>query len=212
MTQQSLIHVCIVEDNKEIRESLLQLLSQSADCICTGSFETAERAIDVIPTLNPDVVLMDIELPGMNGIECIRILKPLCRGTQFMICTVYDEDEKVFQALAAGANSYILKRSGDNITDAIKELHAGGSPISGDIARKIVAYFHKPEMKLENRFELTTREIEILKLLGRGLTYQQSAEELYISPKTIKKHVYNIYDKLHVNSRTGALNKYFGQG
>lgn len=205
------VTVCIVEDNTSIRESLVQLINLAPGCTCTGSFEAAEPALKKIPDLLPDVVLMDIDLPGINGIECIKQLKTLCPKTQFMVCTVYDEDQQVFDALAAGANGYLLKRNTDKLPESIQELMAGGSPMSSDIARKVVLHFQKKE-PVQKEYDLTAREIEILKLLARGFTYQQAADELYISPKTIKKHVYNIYEKLHVNSRTGAVNKYFGQG
>jgi two-component system, NarL family, response regulator LiaR len=210
--KQSLITVCIVEDRKDIRESLKILVNEPADCSCIGDFANGEDALKEIPELQPDVVLMDIDLPGMNGIDCIKQLKPLCPGVQFMICTVYDEDEKIFDALAAGANSYILKRSdSDTLINAIKDLHNGGSPMSSDIARKIVRQFQKALPLEKEDYHLTEREKEILELLAKGLTYQQAADKIFISGKTIKKHVYNIYEKLHVNSRTEAVNKYFGR-
>jgi two-component system, NarL family, response regulator LiaR len=209
---QPLITVCIVEDRKDIRESLKILVNEPADCACIGDFANAEDALKEIAELQPDVVLMDIDLPGMNGIECIRQLKPLCPGVQFMICTVYDEDEKIFDALAAGANSYILKRSdSDTLINSIRDLHNGGSPMSSDIARKIVRQFQKALPSEKEDYHLTEREKEILELLAKGLTYQQTADKIFISGKTIKKHVYNIYEKLHVNSRTEAVNKYFGR-
>lgn len=210
--KQPLITVCIVEDRADIRESLKILVNEPADCACIGDFANGEDAVKEIPELQPDVVLMDIDLPGINGIECIHLLKPLCPRVQFMICTVYDEDEKIFEALAAGANSYILKRSNSEIlTDAIRDLHAGGSPMSSDIARKIVRQFQKAPAVEKEDYHLTEREKEILELLAKGLTYQQAADKIFISGKTIKKHVYNIYEKLHVNSRTEAVNKYFGR-
>jgi two-component system, NarL family, response regulator LiaR len=209
---QPLITVCIVEDRKDIRESLKILVNEPADCACIGDFANAEDALKEIAELQPDVVLMDIDLPGMNGIDCIRQLKPLCPGVQFMICTVYDEDEKIFDALAAGANSYILKRSdSDTLINSIRDLHNGGSPMSSDIARKIVRQFQKALPSEKEDYHLTEREKEILELLAKGLTYQQTADKIFISGKTIKKHVYNIYEKLHVNSRTEAVNKYFGR-
>jgi two-component system, NarL family, response regulator LiaR len=210
--KQALITVCIVEDRKDIRQSLKILVNEPADCACIGDFTNAEDALKEIPELQPDVVLMDIDLPGMNGIECIRQLKPLCPRVQFMICTVYDEDEKIFDALAAGANSYILKRSdSDTLINSIRDLHNGGSPMSSDIARKIVRQFQKALPPEKEDYHLTEREKEILGLLAKGLTYQQTADKIFISGKTIKKHVYNIYEKLHVNSRTEAVNKYFGR-
>jgi two-component system, NarL family, response regulator LiaR len=207
-----IITVCIVEDKKDIRESLCILVNDSPDCSCIGDFANAEEALPKIIDLQPDIVLMDIDLPGMNGIECIKQLKPQCPGVQFMICTVYDEDEKIFDALTVGANSYILKRSSSDILiGAIKDLHNGGSPMSSDIARKVVKQFQKSSLPEKNEYHLTQREKEILELLAQGLTYQQAAEKIFISGKTIKKHVYNIYEKLHVNSRTAAVNKYYGR-
>jgi two-component system, NarL family, response regulator LiaR len=208
----NLITVCIVEDKKDIRDSLNILVNDATNCSCIGTFESGEAAVIGIPELQPDVVLMDIGLPGINGIETIRQLKPLCPRVQFMICTVYDEDEKIFDALAAGANSYILKRSNsDTLISAITDLHAGGSPMSSDIARKMVRQFQKNSNAPKEDYHLTDREKEILELLAKGLTYQQTADQVFLSPKTIKKHVYNIYEKLHVNSRTGAVNKYLGR-
>ena len=195
---QPLITVCIVEDRKDIRESLKILIDESKDSACIAEFSNGEEAVKQIPELQPDVVLMDIDLP-------------LCPGVQFMICTVYDEDEKIFDALAAGANSYILKSSNsDALIDAIKDLHNGGSPMSSDIARKIVQQFQKaiPSEKVD--YHLTEREKEILGHLAKGLTYQQVADAIFLSSKTIKKHVYNIYEKLHVNSRMEAVNKFYG--
>jgi two-component system, NarL family, response regulator LiaR len=205
------ITVSIVEDRKDIRESLHALINSDDACCCISTYENAEDALKAIPELQPDIVLMDIDLPGMNGIDCIKLLKPKCPRVQFMICTVYDEDEKVFDALAAGANSYILKRSsGDKLIEAIKELHGGGSPMSSDIARKIVQHFQVKAKVIEQDYDLTNREKEILNLLAKGITYQQAADTIFISSKTIRKHVYNIYEKLHVHSRMEAVNKYFG--
>jgi two-component system, NarL family, response regulator LiaR len=207
-----LITVCIVEDRKDIRESLKILVNDAAECACIGAFENGEDAVKEIPELQPDVVLMDIDLPGINGIECVKQLKTLCPRVQFMICTVYDEDEKIFDALAAGANSYILKRSDSGtLINSIRDLHNGGSPMSSDIARKIVKQFQNNIPVEKEDFHLTEREKEILELLAKGLTYQQTADRIFISGKTIKKHVYNIYEKLHVNSRTDAVNKYYGR-
>ncbi len=206
------ISICIVEDRKDIRESLKMLINSSEQCICVGDFETGEDAVKEIPELLPDIVLMDIDLPGINGIETIRQLKPLCPRVQYMICSVYDEDEKIFDALAVGANSYILKRSNfDTLINSIVDLHNGGSPMSSDIARKIVQQFQKNTLGNQEEFHLTNREVEILVQLSKGYTYQQVADTIFISPKTLKKHVYNIYEKLHVNSRTEALNKYYGR-
>jgi DNA-binding NarL/FixJ family response regulator len=206
------ILVCIVEDRKDIRESLTLLVNDDAACSCIGAFASAEEALQKIPALQPDVVLMDIDLPGMNGIECIAALKKLSPDIQFMICTVYDEDEKIFDALAAGANSYILKGSDSGLLiAAIKDLNNGGSPMSSDIARKVVQHFQKNNAAQKNDYHLSQREKEILALLAKGLSYQQVADTVFLSVKTVKTHVYNIYEKLHVNSRTEAINKFYGR-
>lgn len=206
------ITVCIVEDNKTIRDSLTLLVNDSDECACIGTFEHAENAIRSIPELLPDVVLMDIGLPEKSGIECIKILKPLCPGVQFMVCTVYDEDQKIFDALSAGANGYILKRSdSDSLIKAIVDLHSGGSPMSSDIARKVVLQFQNNRNPDRTQFGLTQKEAEIVQLLAGGLTYSQAAETANISPKTIKKHIYNIYEKLHVKNRVEAVNKFYGR-
>ncbi len=207
------ITVCIVEDRIDIREALFSLVDSQANLSCIGSYENAEDALVGIPELQPNVVLMDIDLPKMNGIDCIKLLKPKCPRVQFMICTVYDEDEKVFEALRTGANGYILKRSPPaRLLEAIVELYHGGSPMSSDIARKIVLSFQqKPEEKIQEEYHITPREQEILQLLSKGLSYQELADKLFISSKTVRKHIFNIYEKLHVNSRMEAVNKYFGR-
>ena len=213
MTEDTKITVCIVEDRIDIREALFSLVDNQPNCSVIGAFENGEDALKAIPDLQPNVVLMDIDLPKMNGIECIRLLKPKCPRVQFMICTVYDEDEKVFEALRTGANGYILKRSPPaRLLEAIVELYHGGSPMSSDIARKIVLSFqHKPEEKIQEEFHITPREQEILQQLSKGLSYQELADKLFISSKTVRKHIFNIYEKLHVNSRMEAVNKYFGR-
>jgi two-component system, NarL family, response regulator LiaR len=207
------IVVVIVEDNADIRNSLKELLSNDDEILCVATYENAETALKEIPEILPDIVLMDIGLPKMNGIDCIKNLKPICPGVQYMICTIYDEDEKIFEALAAGANSYILKRSKQEVLiEAIKDLYEGGSPMSSDIARKIVRSFQKKEIKTQiSDYKITPREIEILGLLAEGLSYKEIAAQIFISVKTIRKHIYNIYEKLHVHSRLEALNKFFGK-
>jgi DNA-binding NarL/FixJ family response regulator len=207
-----LITVSIVEDILHIRESISSLLNESEACACISSYASGEEALAALPELQPDIVLMDIGLPGMDGIACIKKLKPLCPKTQFMVCTVHDEDEKVFDAIAAGANAYILKGSNSNsLIAAVTDLHQGGSPMSSDIARKLVKQYQKITSPVQLTALLTTKEKEIIVLLSRGLTYQQAAVSIYISPKTIKKHIYNIYEKLQVSSRTEAVNKYYGR-
>lgn len=154
---------------------------------------------------------MDIGLPDISGIDCVRKLRPLCPNVEFIMCTVYDEDEKVFQSLEAGANSYILKKSKPELLlSAIREVFEGGSPMSIAIARKIVA---KMQRKDDTRvtYGITPREVEVLTMLSKGLTYTEVADSLFISVKTLKKHIYNICEKLHVDNKVEALNKFFGK-
>ncbi len=206
-----MITLALVEDHLPIQELLRATLQTEPDYVCIGVFSTGGAAIEAIPDLLPDVVLMDIGLPDVNGIECVRRLKPLCPGTEFVMCTVYDEDEKVWQALEYGASSYILKRSKpDFLLSAIREVHAGGSPMSADIARKIVRRFqHRPER--ENVYGVTARERQILESLSKGHLYKEVADALGISINTLKRHIYNLYEKLHVDNKVEAINKVFGQ-
>lgn len=203
------ISVSIVEDLAEIREGLAELISSDRELLLAGSFENAESAVQKLPALQADVVLMDINLPGMSGIECIRMIKEKCPNTQFMMFTVYENDEKVVQALQAGASGYILKRTEPKrILESIKELNQGGSPMSSNIARKILNIFLQEKVKTRNDI-LSNRENEVLELLANGLLYKEIAHRLFISHGTVRQHIHNIYEKLHVHNRTEAVNKYF---
>jgi DNA-binding NarL/FixJ family response regulator len=214
-----IISVCIVDDNKDIRSALEQIILMAEGYKLTGSFTGAEEALQKIPILEPDVVLMDINLgDGENGIDCVRQLKPLHPQILFMMCTVYEEDEKIFEALAAGANGYILKKTAPaKLLDAIKELHEGGAPMSSQIARKVVSAFQTrtapdgAETAGQGRpiNILSNRENEILVLLAKGLLYKEIAGKLFISQETVRKHVYHIYEKLHVNNRVEAVNRFY---
>ncbi|MBN8781610.1 MAG: DNA-binding response regulator [Sphingobacteriales bacterium SCN 48-20] len=210
------IKVCIVDDNSQLRSTLQEIISMSEDYRCVGTMATAEQAIREIPGINPDVVLMDINLGTVeSGIDCVRVLKPQMPATNFMMCTVYEEDEKIFEALRAGASGYILKKTTPSILlHAIRELYEGGAPMSSQIARKVVAAFSQQNAQRENDQEiskLTNREKEILEWLSKGLTYKEIAANLFLSPETIRKHVYHIYEKLHVTNRVEAVNKFFGR-
>jgi len=212
------ITVCIVDDNKDIRSALEQIIFMSEGYKMLGSFPSGEEAVEKIPALKPMVVLMDINLGGMSGIECVRRLKPVTPDILYMMCTVYEEDEKIFEALRAGASGYILKKTAPGkLLDAIKELSEGGAPMSSQIARKVVAAFSKSKTVSEESSSaddiaaLSNREKEILELLSKGMLYKEIANSLYISPETVRKHVYHIYEKLHVNNRVEAVNKYFGR-
>ena len=205
------INVAIVEDLKEIRDALQSFISIDKELLLTGCFSNAEEAMQELPGLEPDIVIMDINLPGISGIECIRMMKPLCPSCQFMMFTVYEDDEKVFEALKAGASGYILKKHGSpRIIEALKELYNGGSPMSADIARKVVTALHQQDRDIHPDYHLTKRELDILQLLSKGMLYKEISQQLSISNNTVKQHIHNIYEKLHVQNRTEALNKYFG--
>lgn len=205
-----IIHVGIVEDEKQIRESLTVLINGSEGFSCEYAFETAEEAIIAIPTLELDVVLMDIHLPAKNGIDCIATLKPKCPSLQFLMCTSFEDTDSVFNALKAGASGYITKTTQPSkILDAIVEVFHGGSPMSSNIARKVVESFHHSIKINAEMQKLSEREKEILNLLSQGLRYKEIADKLFLSTETVRTHIRNIYEKLQVNSRTDALNKTF---
>jgi DNA-binding NarL/FixJ family response regulator len=204
------ITVCIVEDNHDILQALEQIIMMSDGYKLLGSFTSAEEAVVGLPILHPNVVLMDINLGKMNGIECVKTVKPHHPEILFMMCTVYEEDEKIFEALAAGANGYMLKKTAPaKILEAIRELYEGGAPMSSQIARKVVNAFQKPHSAQID--SLSNREAEILEYLAKGLLYKEIAAHLNIAQETVRKHVYHIYEKLHVNNRVEAVNKYFGR-
>lgn len=212
------ISVCIVDDNRELRNALEEIITMSEGYKCTGTVGTAEDAIRQIPLLRPDVVLMDINLGSEEtGIDVVRTLKPRIPGTNFMMCTVYEENEKIFEALSAGASGYILKKTDPTrMLEAIRELYEGGAPMSSQIARKVVAAFQlkgpSPDSPDKEELDvLTNREKEILELLSKGLMYKEIAAQIFLSPETVRKHVYNIYEKLHVSNRVAAINKFYGR-
>jgi RNA polymerase sigma factor (sigma-70 family) len=215
------ITVCIVDDNKDIRTALEQIILMSDEHKLIGSFASAAEAMEKIPVLRPNVVLMDINLgEGETGIDCVRQMKGDNPDILFMMCTVYEDDEKIFEALSAGANGYILKKTApQKLLEAIKELHDGGSPMSSQIARKVVAAFQTRAAEAQSSENsiaaslsvLSNREKEILELLAKGMLYKEIAAKLFISQETVRKHVYHIYEKLHVNNRVEAINKFFGR-
>ena len=204
------ITLAIVEDLDEVRDGLRNFISLSPEFKVLDTFKTAEEAVYDLPLLKPDIVIMDISLPGMNGIECIRQIKDKTPSTQFMMFTVYENDEKVFEALKAGASGYLLKNTGlVQLIESLKELYNGGSPMSANIARKLVNVFSRKESASIEL--LSNRENEILQLLAKGLLYKEIADQLSISISTVRQHIHKIYEKLHVQNRTEALNKVFGK-
>jgi DNA-binding NarL/FixJ family response regulator len=211
------ITLTIVEDLDELREGLRNFLALSPEFNVLDTFRTAEEAVEAIPRLAPDIVIMDINLPGMNGIDCIRSVRSRSPHTQFMMFTVYENDEKVFEALKAGASGYLLKNTGlVSIIESLKELHEGGSPMSSNIARKLVNNFQlsarpgSPATIPATIPALSVRENEILHLLSQGLLYKEIADRLKISTSTVRQHIHRVYDKLHVQNRTEAINRMYG--
>lgn len=214
------ISVAIVEDNHDIRQALEQIIEMSEGYELSCSCINAEEALVLIPVNHPTVVLMDINLgSGMNGIDCVGLLKESNPEILFMMCTVLEEDEKIFEALTAGASGYILKKTAPaKLLEAIKELSEGGAPMSSQIARKVVAAFqhkspaeHHPHPAEDPLEALSKREKETLEMLAKGLLYKEIGEKLFISAETVKKHVYRIYEKLHVTNKVEAVNRYFGR-
>jgi len=202
-----MISVAIVEDIKEIREGLKMLIHGSEGFECNYSYSTAEEILIELPKGRIDVILMDINLPGMNGIECLKQLKLKLKNTLFIMSTVYDDDENIFNALKEGASGYLLKKTSPiKILEAITEVHNGGSPMSHMVARKVIDSFRKNEIIDESKL-LTKREMELLNLLAKGFLYKEIAANMNISIETVRSHIRNIYDKLHVSNRTEAINK-----
>jgi len=204
------IGVAIVEDDVPAREILAGWIRDADGFRCVGEFDDAETALVKLPLEKPSVVLFDINLPGMNGIECVRRLKPRLPDTQFLMVTVYEDANHIFNALSAGASGYLLKQTRRNeLIDALKDVHAGGSPMSSQIARKVVQNFYRTETKTDGEtVELSPREREVLELLARGYLYKEIAEMLKISVLTVNTYIRRIYEKLHVRSRAQAVAKY----
>jgi DNA-binding NarL/FixJ family response regulator len=204
-----MISVSIVDDEKKLCKSIATFLNGSAGFRCLSIYGSAEAALLHLPTDNPDVALMDINMPGMDGIECVRRLKTLAPQMQIMMLTVYEDAEQIFKALAAGATGYLLKRlEPGELLQAIRDVHAGGSPMSNSIARKVVASFQAAHLAGEEQNPLSQREQSVLDCLAEGLAYKQIADQLGISINTIRTHLRHIYEKLHVQSRTEAVAKY----
>jgi|SRR6185437_15890907 len=206
-----MIKVAIVEDIKEIRVGLQMLINLSEGFSCEEVYPNAEMALENLPVTKPDVVLMDINLPGISGIDCVRQLKLKCGDTQFIMSTVYEDDENIFESLKAGATGYLLKKTQPaRILEAIGEVYQGGSPMSAQIARRVIGSFQK-EDGIDASAVLTVKEKEILKALSKGLRYKEIASNMDISVETVRSHTRRIYEKLHVQSRTEALNKVYGK-
>jgi DNA-binding NarL/FixJ family response regulator len=216
MTMNTKIPVAIVEDNNDIRMALEQIIEMSDSCELIGSCVNGEDALVKLPVMNPKVVLTDISLGGISGIEVVKELKAHYPDILFMMCTIYEDDEQLFEALSAGASGYILKKTPPGkLLEAIQELVDGGAPMSSQIARKVVAAFQNkktdPQGDSTALDVLSKREKEILEMIAKGLLYKEISDSLFISTETVRKHVRHIYDKLHVDNRVEAVNKFYGR-
>jgi len=212
-SQPDAIRVAIVEDQREVREGLALLIGRTEGYRSRGSFASVEEALGLMKTACPDVVLVDIGLPGMSGIDGIRVMKSLCPQAQFLVLTVYDDDRRIFEAMCAGACGYLLKKTPPpRILDAVREVHSGGAPMSPEVARRVIALFRQvrpPEMA---EYTLTAQETRVLRLLGEGHHYKTAAADLGITVNTLSFHVRRIYDKLQVHSKSEAVAKALRDG
>jgi len=203
------ITVSIVEDQEALRNTLARVISRADGFECVSHYGSAEEALKDLPGVKPQVVLMDINLPGLNGVECVRQLKQILPTTQVMMLTVYEDTENIFNALAAGASGYMLKRTPRaELIEAIKEVQRGGSPMTTHIARMVVQSFLKPVTKSEPTADLSPREREVLDLLSQGLMYKEISDKIGVSYETVHTYIRRIYEKLQVRTRTEAVAKF----
>jgi len=202
-------HVAVVEDNQGLREQLVQILNSAPDIRCVGAFASGEEALKEIPARNPDVVLMDIKLPGMSGIQCVAELKSIMPALQVIMVTVYEDSESLFRALKAGANGYLVKSSPpEQLLEAVRDVYAGGSPMSSPIARKVVQHFHVLGPSSAEAENLSPREQQVLALLASGFIYKEIGDKLKIGVETVRTHVKSICQKMHVRNRLEAVAKH----
>ncbi len=198
--------VVLVEDDRGLREQLTQILNSAPDIRCVGAFASAEEALQQLPARCPDVVLMDIKLPGMSGIECVARLKRLMPGLQIVMVTVYEDSERIFRALKAGASGYLLKSSPpQQLLEAVRDVHAGGAPMSSHIARQVVRHFHSAGVVADQKSPLSPRERQVLELLSTGYIYKEIADQLDIGVETVRTHVKSICQKMHARNRLEAV-------
>jgi len=203
------IRVSIVEDNLRLRGSLVKLIELSEGFQCASQHATAEAGLAELPRIKPDVILMDINLPGKNGVDCVRELKPLLPATQIVMFTVYENTDLIFKALAAGASGYLVKQTPPaELLAALRDVFNGGSPMTSHIARKVVASFRQTDAASRELAQLTPREQQVLDYLAQGFLYKEIADAMTISFDTVHSHIRKIYEKLHVRSRTEAVNKF----
>jgi DNA-binding NarL/FixJ family response regulator len=206
------ISVSVVEDDAGTRENLVAVLEASPRLRCLRACASGEEALEKLPACVPDVVLMDINLPGMSGIECVAQLKAKLPKTQILMLTTYEDSKLIFDSLRGGASGYLLKSMDPaEVVQAVEQVSAGGSPMSMHIARKVVSYFQQLKKATPDMEGLTKREQEILALLAKGYFYKEIADKLGITPGTVRVHLHSVYAKLHVSSRTEAVVKFLGQ-
>jgi DNA-binding NarL/FixJ family response regulator len=204
-----MITVGIVEDHQTARAGLETMINLSPDCRCVCACASAEEALRRMVELRPEVILMDIQLPGMSGVDCVAKLKELLTGSQIIMVTVYEDPDRIFRALRAGASGYLLKRSAaEQVLGAIREVHSGGAPMSAEIGRKVVAYFQNQTASTAEVATLSTREREVLELVTHGFANKEIADRLGVSVEAVRWHLKHIYHKLHVHSRTEAALKF----
>jgi DNA-binding NarL/FixJ family response regulator len=200
------IPVAIVEDNAALRTSLAQLIDSAPNLVCVGAFADAEDLLDRLQTCKPDVVLMDIGLPGMSGVEALPRLKEARPTAEVLMLTVYDDDKRIFEAVCAGASGYLLKKTPpEQILQAILDIRRGGAPMTPKIARRVIEMFRGASPTSQFSRQLSQREEEVLNALVEGLSYKMIADQLYISIDTVRSHIKHIYEKLHVNSKAQAI-------
>jgi DNA-binding NarL/FixJ family response regulator len=205
--------VVVVEDDKGLREQLVAILRSAPDLKCIGAFARGEEALAKIPAQNPDVVLMDIGLPGMSGIDCVAQLKKLNPAPQIIMVTVYEDSDRIFRALKAGANGYLVKSSPpDELLDAVRDVDSGGAPMSSHIACKVVEHFHVQKPDGHEKNSISQRERQVLELLASGFIYKEIGDQLGIGVETIRSHVKNICQKMHVRNRVEAVAKHQAHG
>lgn len=203
--------VMIVEDNQGLRRQLLQILESAPDIQCAGAYVSAETALPEILKQKPDVVLMDIKLPGMSGIQCVAEIKKAAPNIQILMVTVYEDSERIFRALKAGASGYLIKSSPpEQLLESIRDVYKGGAPMSSHIARKVVQHFHLLGPSVQESENLSPREQEVLDLLAMGFIYKEIGSKLNISSETVRTYVKNICQKMHVRSRLEAIAKHRG--
>lgn len=204
-----MITLAIVEDHELYRDMLGQVVNANNNFELLGIYASAEEALTGLTAAPPDIAIVDIELKGKSGIDLIRQTRTQLPNTQFLICTSYQDNDNVFNALKAGASGYIVKgASATEIQDAITELHNGGAPMSPYIARKVISQMHQKDNDKQNDFGLSERELEVLSMLNKGLLYKEISDRLNISPNTVKNHCKNIYKRLHVQNKVEAINKF----